>query len=282
MNSKKYYSQYGQDFFVDSILKRKKYIVEVGCIDGLKFSNSLFFEKQYESNCYLFEPHKQYKKLILQNRPKSYFRDYAISDHNTDKGKFFASKRGSYSNLSSEFETLYNSSEFFDGYEIQEHIKVRTLNFCFDELELKQIDFLSIDIDGNDLLAIKGLDLKKYKPEIICIEMGDKQRDFKIYLDYFKSHSSYKYFIVFRRDFFAFKKLIYLIKALFINKTINLYSTPHPLDNEKEITIGICKVSGLKMLNETLEHKYFFYKKLTKKIINYLISTKKLIKKLIF
>ena len=34
------------------------------CIDGLKFSNSLFFEKQYESNCYLFEPHKQYKKLI--------------------------------------------------------------------------------------------------------------------------------------------------------------------------------------------------------------------------
>ena len=74
-----YFSQHGQDFIVDRILKNPNTIVEVGCIDGLRFSNSYFFEKNYNINCHLFEPHKEMAKLIPQNRPKSTFKEYALS-----------------------------------------------------------------------------------------------------------------------------------------------------------------------------------------------------------
>jgi len=42
-----YYSQHGEDFILDLIFDHKKsgFFVEVGCIDGLRFSNTLFFEK---------------------------------------------------------------------------------------------------------------------------------------------------------------------------------------------------------------------------------------------
>ena len=34
----------------------------------------------------------------------------------------------------------------------------------------KKIDFLSIDVEGNELNVLKGLNFKKYRPKIISIE----------------------------------------------------------------------------------------------------------------
>ena len=51
-----YFSQHGQDFIVDNLIKEPKVIIEVGCVDGLVNSNSFFFEKNYDTSCYLFEP----------------------------------------------------------------------------------------------------------------------------------------------------------------------------------------------------------------------------------
>mgnify|MGYP001265942633 CR=1 FL=1 len=34
----------------------------------------------------------------------------------------------------------------------------------------KRIDFLSIDVEGNELNVLKGFDLKKYKPTIVLLE----------------------------------------------------------------------------------------------------------------
>lgn len=44
----------------------------------------------------------------------------------------------------------------------------------------KQFDFLNIDIEGMDFRVLKSIDLKKYKPSLICIEILDKKKVFHV------------------------------------------------------------------------------------------------------
>ena len=41
------------------------------------------------------------------------------------------------------------------------------------KVKRKEIDFLNIDTEGYDLEVLKGLDFKKYKPKLICVELID-------------------------------------------------------------------------------------------------------------
>ncbi len=51
-------------------------------------------------------------------------------------------------------------------------IKTDTLNNVIEnsKINIKKIDFLSIDVEGNELNVLKGLNFKKYRPKIISIE----------------------------------------------------------------------------------------------------------------
>jgi FkbM family methyltransferase len=51
------------------------------------------------------------------------------------------------------------------------HIKTQTLTNILDEQNFqKKFELLSIDVEGVDLQVLKGLNLKCYQPQIICIE----------------------------------------------------------------------------------------------------------------
>ena len=54
-------------------------------------------------------------------------------------------------------------------------ISTRTLNDIIENSPYKdkQINYLSIDVEGHELNVLKGFDLKKYKPELIIIEFID-------------------------------------------------------------------------------------------------------------
>ena len=46
-------------------------------------------------------------------------------------------------------------------------IKTKT----FDQLIKKKFDFLNIDLEGMDFKVLKTINLKKYSPKLICIEI---------------------------------------------------------------------------------------------------------------
>ncbi len=51
------------------------------------------------------------------------------------------------------------------------HIKTQTLTNILNQQNFqKKFELLSIDVEGLDLQVLKGLDLKCYQPQIICIE----------------------------------------------------------------------------------------------------------------
>jgi FkbM family methyltransferase len=66
-----YYSQYLQDIFVDIVFFNKKengYFIDIGAYDGIKFSNTYYFEKKYQWQGIAVEPNKEVFKKLKQSR----------------------------------------------------------------------------------------------------------------------------------------------------------------------------------------------------------------------
>ena len=73
-------------------------------------------------------------------------------------------------------------------------VKVLTLEHILDEYNIKNIDFLSLDTEGYELEILKGLNLDKYTPKYMLIEIYDK--DFNDILQFliskkYKLHSNF-------------------------------------------------------------------------------------------
>jgi FkbM family methyltransferase len=173
----KYYSQHGEDFLVDQVFKGKTngFYVEIGCLDGIEFSNTYFFEKKgWDGIC--VEAHKDFIEMLKVNRKHSQIVHCAVGEKDQDNVIFYANKIGSLSTLDKTEEERWkkNYTEFFTGFEEQQ-VKMRTLTSIFDELNVKEIDFISLDIEGYEVQALSGMNLKKYRPRIFIIEYKDEK-----------------------------------------------------------------------------------------------------------
>ncbi|MEJ7627566.1 MAG: FkbM family methyltransferase [Ferruginibacter sp.] len=171
----KYYSQHGEDFILNKIFKNKKkgFFVEIGCLDGIEFSNSYFFEKKGWNGICL-EAHNDFIGALKKNRPGSQIVHCAVGEKNMDEVIFYANRIGSLSTLdkSQEERWVKNYREYFDGF-VEQKVQMRTLNSVFKELQVTKIDFISLDIEGYEIEALQGLDLEKFKPNIFVIEYKD-------------------------------------------------------------------------------------------------------------
>jgi FkbM family methyltransferase len=67
--------------------------------------------------------------------------------------------------------TTIKRQDYQDGKSLIGRIKTQTLTKILEENHFPtQFELLSIDVEGVDFEVLKGLDLKIYQPEIICIE----------------------------------------------------------------------------------------------------------------
>lgn len=171
----KYYSQHGEDFLINKIFDQKKngFFVEIGCVDGIEFSNSYFFEKRgWQGIC--VEAHNDFIELLKENRKGAKIIHCAVGEKNADDVIFYANKIGSLSTLDKTEEKRWKEhfNEYFTGFE-EQHVEMKTLTSIFDELNVSQIDFISLDIEGYEVKALSGLDIFKYRPRLFIIEYKD-------------------------------------------------------------------------------------------------------------
>lgn len=167
-----FYSQHGEDFLLDKIFNGKKdgYFVEIGCLDGIEYSNTYYFEKKgWKGVC--VEAHNDFITALRMNRPNSTVVHCAVGEDNKESVTFYANKAGSLSTLDRSEEERWkkNYSNDFHGFKEQQ-VPMRTLTSIFDELKLKSIDFVSLDIEGYEVKALAGLDFTKHKPKVFVIE----------------------------------------------------------------------------------------------------------------
>lgn len=148
---------------------RDGFFIETGSCDGIFQSNTFYLETELNWSGLLIEPNPNYVKECIVNRPKSKVYECALvsfdfkDDHTVlysiaSKGAMgTVEDRGMWIN---ETETPV----------IHQKIAVRTLTSILDEIQPKEIDFFSLDVEGYEINVLQGLDFEKYKPKIIVIE----------------------------------------------------------------------------------------------------------------
>ena len=171
-----FYSQHGEDFLLNKIFKDKAdgVYVEIGCLDGIEYSNTYYFEKKgWKGIC--LEAHNDFIPLLKMNRPGASIVHCAVGEEDKDNVTFYANKIGSLSTLDKNEEERWKKDykEYFTGFE-EQTVQMRTLTTVFDELKVSKIDFVSLDIEGYEVQALKGLDFSKYRPGIFVIEFKNE------------------------------------------------------------------------------------------------------------
>jgi FkbM family methyltransferase len=155
-------SQNGQDLFAiwATGFKREGVFIEFGGFDGVIFSNTYLLEKHFSWNGILIDPIPSHFESMKKNRECTVIQG-AVSP--SEKGAVLieetpASELSGVVSRRRYFTKVHKVESFTLGQIIEQH------------LSHGQIDFLSIDVEGQDLEILKELDLEKYKIKAICVE----------------------------------------------------------------------------------------------------------------
>jgi FkbM family methyltransferase len=174
----KYYSQHGEDFLLDRIFEGQGtgFFVEVGCIDGIRFSNTLSFEERgWKGLC--IEAHAGYINALRKNRPGSIVEHCAAGEADEESVPFYANFRGSLSSLDRTQEARFRGfGKYFGGFTEQKVAK-RRLDTVFAQHGIERIDVLSLDIEGYEVEALRGLNLARHRPQVMVIEVDGKVQE---------------------------------------------------------------------------------------------------------
>ncbi len=232
-----YYSQHGEDYLLDLMYKDLKngFFVEVGCIDGRLFSNTLYFEeKGWTGMC--VEAHPDYVELIKRNRPKSIVCHCAVGEKDEDDVIFYANRRGSLSTLDPTQEERWRRdfAPYFHGFE-EKKVSKRTLTSLFREHGIKNIDILSVDIEGYEVQALRGLDFAQYRPAVIVVETDGASQE-KDQDEILLPHGYIKAGRLAGNIFYTLEHS-FVERISNVNTTINVIQSRHPLDPGRDTVV---------------------------------------------
>ena len=157
-------SHWGVDLILNDVFKNKKngFYIDIGCHHPMINNHTYLF---YKKNWTGINIDLDFNSNDMFNffRPKDINIQCALSNIEDETEFFFYHNRAAKNTISKEFG--------HDAVTVKK-IKTNTLNNIINDEKLNNqiIDFVSIDVEGNELNVLKGFDLKKFKPKIILLE----------------------------------------------------------------------------------------------------------------
>lgn len=146
--------------------------VEAGALDGLFMSNTKLLE-DLGWNGLLIEPSHNACKKCLENRKSTIVWGALVSSNYKDDkiyGDFFfdgEEGKGAWSSIT------HNR----DASDKMVYVPAITLSNALRAFNVKKVDFLSLDVEGYELNALKGLDLKEFDVTYILVEVNTRDYD---------------------------------------------------------------------------------------------------------
>lgn len=176
------YSQCGEDAYLYQHVfgnKRNGVFIEMGALDGVRYSNTKFFEDNFDWTGILIEPHPDKFKELQKNRPKCLLYNSLVSDISEQiTYKYFVDD---YAAVSGVKHTLPDShyDEFFDKFPELEQSEIQmkpvSLTSIVQQSRIEHFDLLSLDVEGHEFEVLKSWDFS-VPIDYILIEMRDKDK----------------------------------------------------------------------------------------------------------
>jgi len=165
------YSYGGMDSLIEKIFKNKTngIYVDIGCGHPIKNNNTYLLNKKGWSGVNI-DLDKENIELFNLYRPRDHNVSAAISNNKKEVDLFFYHSK-------SALNTINKDTADYQKAVVSKvkKIKTTTLNNVLDYSRFKDftIDFLTIDVEGSELLVLENFNFSKYKPKIIVVEYLD-------------------------------------------------------------------------------------------------------------
>jgi FkbM family methyltransferase len=185
-NTLQYFSQSGQDYYLNKFVFNEKkggVFLDIGANDGIRYSNTYFFEKIMQWSGICIEPHPSAFRQLQKNR-ECILLNCCVSDK-VDKVEFLAIE--GYSEMLSGILTKYDERhilrvkkelELYGGETQLVEINSITIEKILADYSITKIDYCSIDTEGGELEILQQFDLKKI--DIFCFSIENNYGDKKI------------------------------------------------------------------------------------------------------
>jgi len=172
IHTKKSYAQHGEDLKIAELVGGVESFIDIGANDGYSVSNTFKFAV-HGAHGICFEPVQSVYKLL-----KALYRfnsritclNFGVSDKATST-EIVAAGVLSYIEDTAEKEHLHILQSHFPKNTRKETIQLARFDEIMKTLKFpKQVDLLSIDVEGHELNVLKSISFNQYKFKVIVIE----------------------------------------------------------------------------------------------------------------
>ena len=166
------YSYGGIDSLIIKIFKSKKngIYIDLGCGNPIKNNNTYQLYKKFNWTGINIDLDKENIKLFEISRPSDENISAAVSDSFKETSLFFYHSKSS-------LNTISKVNAEYQKAKVNKSFKVNTvtLNSILEKSKFntKEMDFLSIDVEGSELTILKNFNFEKYNIKVIVVEYLD-------------------------------------------------------------------------------------------------------------
>lgn len=157
--------------------------LDIGASDGISINTTYALEKSHRWNIVCIEPNPDFRPLLKKHRAMCEFcaLDSVPSDsatlhiHNENPESFTALRP-------SVRRDMY-PTEPMSWKKVQ--VEVKTADQVLERWQFPRLDLLAIDTEGTELDILRGCDLRKWRPYVVCVEQWDRVGQLDPYLESF-------------------------------------------------------------------------------------------------
>jgi len=174
----KYYSQHGQDKYLDEYIfnkKEKGFFVDIGAHDGITFNNTYFFEKYRKWNGMCIEPIPEVFEKLDKNRDCIKIKGCIGAENGVSS---FLKIQGYPEMLSGlidnydkrHLDRIEREIQKYGGDKSLITVKCFNINDLLQKYNISHIDYCSVDVEGSEFTIIESIDFRRYKIDVFSIE----------------------------------------------------------------------------------------------------------------
>jgi FkbM family methyltransferase len=185
------------DLRLEPFLKRRGgFFIEAGANDGIQQSNTLFFERHRGWTGLLIEPIPELAQQCRKNRPDCIVEQAALVPDGYSEETvelrycdLMSVVKGGLESEEAELDHIRKGTQFLSEKDTPRTVSApaRSLGSILDKHDINDVDLLSLDVEGYEAEALKGLDFPRQCPKYLLIEVWNMSEILKV-IDTYYAH----------------------------------------------------------------------------------------------